>query len=482
MADGAAGRCEPYRVEWRASLSTNWSLFDRFATLGEAEAKAARVVNQGGGQARVVEQRVVLVRGLGQDGGPDQAFMDWQQMQPPPFRAEMRHWRDEPCDCMNPFLVRPMARPDGGRGCGYCRGRLGSAPPVVSDPDDRRDVEAAADAGQPMTPFSANGWTRFEFAAAKPFEAPMRFGVYRTAQTKDMSNVAVYRVDFSTVHPETWHVLGSIQDAEQSDIPAEVGDRVLLADHEHNRCWAWVAAVDGDLLQFALDESTWQPGDAERGSLASVTDTQGCAHRMSSGAVSLTACGECGAEPGDDCADAVTFMADVRQWAAGAPSCAFRMEPRATQDGRPSRPLWSDVQCRECGAQPGEPCADPLEDRIAWRVKQATAAREVAGTPHVERYWQRLTEDHGRRAAHENLDLTGVPRHLATDGEQPSDEDIEAERVLDATAAKIGGTSPLESAMRETTATVENLLAEHGMTHGTGPWWRRLLQRTKGHR
>lgn len=214
MADGDAGRCEPYRVEWRSSLVTRWTLLGKRGTLSEAEA-LVDVYRTGPdeGQARVLEQRVVLVRGLGQDEG----------------------------------IPRDLSED-------------GEAPDrrsVVSDPDDRRDVEAAADAGQPL-------------------------GVSPLAGLD-----AVLRIQ---------------------------------------------------------DEAQREP----------VTDMAGCAHRMSSGAVSLTACGECGAQPGDDC--------------------------------------------------------------MAWRV-------------------------------------------------------------LDATAAKIGGTSPLEAMMLYTAAELEALLADHGEPPGTDPWWRRLLAR-----
>jgi hypothetical protein len=76
------------------------------------------------------------------------------------------------------------------------------------------------------------------------------------------ANTAIYRVDFNTVHPDTWNVLGTTEDMEQyGHLVPSIGQTVLLVDGEGNRCLAQVVAIDEDLLQFELDRSTWQSGD-----------------------------------------------------------------------------------------------------------------------------------------------------------------------------------------------------------------------------
>jgi hypothetical protein len=51
MSGGDAGRCEPYRVEWRPHLTGRWSLVGEEATLTHAESAVTRVLGNGG-QAR----------------------------------------------------------------------------------------------------------------------------------------------------------------------------------------------------------------------------------------------------------------------------------------------------------------------------------------------------------------------------------------------------------------------------------------------
>jgi hypothetical protein len=76
-------------------------------------------------------------------------------------------------------------------------------------------------------------------------------------------NTAIYRVDFNAVHPQTWHVLGTVESAERVQLPPQVGDYVLLVDGEHNQCWAWITSVDDERLQFELNEATWRSGDEQ---------------------------------------------------------------------------------------------------------------------------------------------------------------------------------------------------------------------------
>jgi hypothetical protein len=76
------------------------------------------------------------------------------------------------------------------------------------------------------------------------------------------NNHTIYRVDFNAVDPQTWNVLGDVDDAEGALSP-EAGDYVLLVDPEGNRCYAWIERVDAGLLEFELDKSTWRSGDQQ---------------------------------------------------------------------------------------------------------------------------------------------------------------------------------------------------------------------------
>lgn len=360
MADGDAGRCEPYRVEWRHDLTARWMLMDTQEGLAAAEMTATRCLHACGGQVRVVEQRVVLVRGLGQDTGPDQAFMDWQQMQPPPFRAEMRHGEflreheqrmgrvEDAIGRLRDTSSEPeeseQAMPDGlffserelweaartwdawardrahavlarlaairrelrsGRSAAAIASAEGI--PVVSDPDDRRDVEAAADADQPMDS-SARRLAKIEATFCL---AENSYGML---------------CDLVLGHDPPHHYTGD-GDEPMDDQPLDQARTILNQ------------LADTDTQRQAIRDAT-------------VTDTVGCAHRMSSGAVSLTACGECGAEPGDDCMawrvlDASDEdMTEVERVLATTRRNEDVMEPGVTttlHDGQPGRSPLSQL-------------------------------------------------------------------------------------------------------------------------------------------
>jgi hypothetical protein len=72
------------------------------------------------------------------------------------------------------------------------------------------------------------------------------------------ADISIYRVDFNTVDPETWQVLGTADSVLHTQpVQPHPGDPVVLMDAEGNRCRALIASVDGDLLRFDLNEGTW---------------------------------------------------------------------------------------------------------------------------------------------------------------------------------------------------------------------------------
>jgi hypothetical protein len=170
------------------------------------------------------------------------------------------------------------------------------------------------------------------------------------------------------------------------------------------------------------------------------------ARRTSSRPVSAWPCPECNAPSGERCASSVEdrvrhglqtgdiSASSARAWRArhpgttdaarrthevldlaGAPrhvphepqSCAERMAPivGATCSDVERR---DSTRCEECNAEPGEPCADPLNQRILRGLTTGDIS------PNAARAWQQRhtgTPD-ARRRTHELLDMAGVPRHL----------------------------------------------------------------------
>lgn len=61
---GNPHHAKPYRVEWRANLTTQWVLLQSCDTHGDALEVMEREEERLGGQARVLTQHVVAVKGL----------------------------------------------------------------------------------------------------------------------------------------------------------------------------------------------------------------------------------------------------------------------------------------------------------------------------------------------------------------------------------------------------------------------------------
>lgn len=72
----------------------------------------------------------------------------------------------------------------------------------------------------------------------------------------EFSSVIVFRVDFNSVDPDTWLVLGALANATPVRRP-KVGERVVLVDGERNRCEAWTRQVDAQIAHLEVDEATW---------------------------------------------------------------------------------------------------------------------------------------------------------------------------------------------------------------------------------
>lgn len=54
-----------YRVEWRATLTTNWILIGTGETHDEATGLMEHWAEQGEGQTRIVTQHAIMAKGLG---------------------------------------------------------------------------------------------------------------------------------------------------------------------------------------------------------------------------------------------------------------------------------------------------------------------------------------------------------------------------------------------------------------------------------
>jgi len=55
---------KPYRVEWRANLLARWLLMSEHDRHEDAQAAATAAVTEMQGQARIVSQHVIEIRGL----------------------------------------------------------------------------------------------------------------------------------------------------------------------------------------------------------------------------------------------------------------------------------------------------------------------------------------------------------------------------------------------------------------------------------
>ncbi len=73
-------------------------------------------------------------------------------------------------------------------------------------------------------------------------------------------DVLTYRVDFNHFDKTGEFLKGSLWHGSSHRIPRS-GERVLLCDGEGNRCWAFVKDVQGVMVRFELDDSTWVSGE-----------------------------------------------------------------------------------------------------------------------------------------------------------------------------------------------------------------------------
>lgn len=64
---GDAFEMEPYRVEWRAGLTTRWTLLGSAESWDDARDLAHAQHAQHKGQVRVICQHVIMAKGLGVD-------------------------------------------------------------------------------------------------------------------------------------------------------------------------------------------------------------------------------------------------------------------------------------------------------------------------------------------------------------------------------------------------------------------------------
>lgn len=62
-----AAELDPYRVQWRVNLVTNWQYMSEWLTLEQAQLEADAMLQRHNGQVRVIHQTVTSVRGLGMD-------------------------------------------------------------------------------------------------------------------------------------------------------------------------------------------------------------------------------------------------------------------------------------------------------------------------------------------------------------------------------------------------------------------------------
>jgi hypothetical protein len=428
VADGDAGRCEPYRVEWRPALEADWIVGWHRETLGEAEDTSRQLVVDYGGQARVMEQRVVLVRGLGQDGGPDQAFADFASRN---LTAAARQAADtmatadgvvRASQASRMFSSEPeeseQAMPDG---------LLFSERELWDDtrtwaPTERRRVREVL--------------ARLDRVRAAQRRRPTRDTDLRDALAH-IARVTVWLAD------DPADRVAYLQDVARDAIRPSV-----VSDPDDRRDVEAAADAGEPLDQARTILNQLADTDTQRQAIrdATVTDTAGCGHRMTSGAVSLTACGECGAEPGDD-------------------------------------------------------CADPLEDRERW-------ALEHTDTTSVTPNDVRRAREAVRRGvlavgtAHRDLDDFGVPRHLsAAEPEQTATEDpcITELREAAMRAGEAFTFGPVDEIEAARCHRCGHAAREHAMSgtcmepgcdcdqltgsttdpHGTDPWWRRLLHRPR---
>ena len=70
----------------------------------------------------------------------------------------------------------------------------------------------------------------------------------------------IFTVDFNNVADDGRLVKGALHRRSSSLMP-ETGAYVILKDPEGNRCLAWVHRIDGPIVFFDLDDSTWASGE-----------------------------------------------------------------------------------------------------------------------------------------------------------------------------------------------------------------------------
>lgn len=78
----------------------------------------------------------------------------------------------------------------------------------------------------------------------------------------ELTETPIFRVDFNSVDPDSWLVIGAISDANVSIRP-DVGSVALLVDDEGLWCYGVVQLIEGggDLVHFELDQDTWARGE-----------------------------------------------------------------------------------------------------------------------------------------------------------------------------------------------------------------------------
>jgi hypothetical protein len=75
-----------------------------------------------------------------------------------------------------------------------------------------------------------------------------------------LTETTIFRVDFNSVDPDSWLVLGAISDASPPRRP-DLGERVWLVDGEGNGCAGIVRLVEDEIVHFELEEATWTQGE-----------------------------------------------------------------------------------------------------------------------------------------------------------------------------------------------------------------------------
>ena len=79
----------------------------------------------------------------------------------------------------------------------------------------------------------------------------------------EFQDVLIFRADFNNVAKDGRRIKVVLHHGFSRRIP-RLGERVLLADSEQNRCWGWVRDFSGVIAFVELDESTWVSGEETR--------------------------------------------------------------------------------------------------------------------------------------------------------------------------------------------------------------------------